>query len=71
LLQRHHDNRGLYTPPAPAPATTSAAPLEENVAGMLAYFILGDLAYALLLWASAEMINVVLDIEENTRRAAG
>jgi hypothetical protein len=38
---------------------------------MLAYFILGDLAYALLLWASAEMINVVLDIEENTRRAAG
>jgi len=25
----------------------------------------------LFLWASAEMINVVLDIEENTRRAAG
>jgi hypothetical protein len=33
--------------------------------------ILGGLAYALFLWASAEMINVVLDIEENTRRAAG
>ncbi|MGA3128930.1 MAG: zinc ribbon domain-containing protein [Candidatus Korobacteraceae bacterium] len=33
--------------------------------------ILGGLGYALFLWASAEMINVVLDIEENTRRAAG
>jgi hypothetical protein len=27
------------------------------------------LCYALFLWASAEMINVALDIEENTRRA--
>jgi hypothetical protein len=33
--------------------------------------ILVGLCYALFLWASAEMINVVLDIEENTRRAAG
>jgi uncharacterized protein YjeT (DUF2065 family) len=33
--------------------------------------ILGGLGYGLFLWASAEMINVVLDIEENTRRAAG
>jgi hypothetical protein len=33
--------------------------------------ILVGLGYALFLWASAEMINVVLDIEENTRRAAG
>jgi protein-S-isoprenylcysteine O-methyltransferase Ste14 len=32
--------------------------------------ILGGLCYALFLWASAEMINVALDIEENTRRAA-
>ena len=32
--------------------------------------ILGGLCYALFLWASAEMINVAVDIEENTRRAA-
>jgi protein-S-isoprenylcysteine O-methyltransferase Ste14 len=32
--------------------------------------ILAGLCYALFLWASAEMINVALDIEENTRRAA-
>jgi hypothetical protein len=32
--------------------------------------LLAGLCYALFLWASAEMINVVLDIEENTRRAA-
>ena len=33
--------------------------------------ILVGLGYALFLWASAEIINVLLDIEENTRRAAG
>lgn len=36
---------------------------------MLGGLFLG-LCYALFLWASAEMINVALDIEENTRRAA-
>ena len=36
---------------------------------MLGGLMLG-LCYALFLWASAEMINVALDIEENTRRAA-
>ncbi len=33
--------------------------------------ILASLFYALFLWASAEMIYVMLDIEENTRRLAG
>lgn len=32
--------------------------------------ILAGLCYALFLWASAEMIHVLIDIEENTRRAA-
>ena len=32
---------------------------------------LGGLCYALFLWASAEMIHVLIDIEENTRRSAG
>jgi len=32
--------------------------------------LLLGLCYALFLWASAELINVVLDIEENTRQAA-
>ena len=30
-----------------------------------------SLCYALFLWASAEMIHVLIDIEENTRRSAG
>lgn len=33
-------------------------------------FIAG-LCYALFLWASAEMIDVLIDIEENTRRSVG
>jgi len=33
--------------------------------------ILAGLCSALFLWASAEMIYVLLDIEENTRRVAG
>ncbi len=31
---------------------------------------LGSLCYALFLWASAEMIHVLIDIEENTRHSA-
>lgn len=31
---------------------------------------LAGLCYALFLWASAEMIHVLIDIEENTRRSA-
>jgi hypothetical protein len=30
-----------------------------------------SLCYALFLWASAEMIHVLIDIEENTRQSAG
>jgi|SRR5580698_5646689 quaternary ammonium compound-resistance protein SugE len=33
--------------------------------------LLASLCYALFLWASAEMIRVLIDIEENTRRSAG
>lgn len=32
---------------------------------------LASLCSALFLWASAEMIHVLIDIEENTRRSAG
>ena len=39
--------------------------------GAFALFaVLGSLTYALCLWGSAEMITVVIDIEENTRRVA-
>jgi uncharacterized protein YjeT (DUF2065 family) len=34
-------------------------------------FVLAGLCYGLFLWASAEMIHVLIDIEENTRRNAG
>jgi uncharacterized protein YjeT (DUF2065 family) len=33
--------------------------------------MLAGLCYALFLWASAEMIRVLIDIEENTRRSTG
>lgn len=33
--------------------------------------VLAGLCYALFLWASAEMIHVLIDIEENTRRGPG
>lgn len=33
--------------------------------------VLTALCYALFLWASAEMIHVLIDIEENTRRSSG
>lgn len=36
---------------------------------MALFGVLGGLGYGLFLWASAEMIDVLIDIEENTRRA--
>lgn len=51
---------------------SSYFPTGSGTISLLAIFggLLAGLCYALFLWASAEMINVVLDIEENTRRAA-
>jgi len=36
--------------------------------GWIIFF--AGLGYGLFLWASAEMIHVLVDIEENTRRSA-
>ena len=55
----------------------SAASLPNSLgigaAGSAIAFVImvAGLCYALFLWASAEMIRVLIDIEENTRRSAG
>ncbi len=42
----------------------------RNSAGIGFLLMLGSVLAALLQWALAEMVQVVMDIEENTRRAA-
>jgi hypothetical protein len=47
---------------------TVKGPPNETAIGLL--LILGSFLIALVQWALAEMVQVVMDIEENTRRTA-
>lgn len=55
-------------PPYPGIATSSIGSAGSAIGWSI--FLVG-LCYALFLWASAEMIHVLIDIEQNTRRSAG
>ena len=54
---------------APPYARIGAAGTASFAIGWTIFFF--GLLYALFLWASAEMIHVMIDIEENTRRSSG